>query len=460
MDFSEVADFPKSDKNKWRKQLEKELKGRPYEDIFNQIDDKVCMEPYYVEDDLNTYPKYREVQNCQKKIPGWITVPYVDFQEPKTTNGLIRQHLERGADAVWVHCGTTSLDHLDIIKLLYALRLTDTPLFLDTNISPKELLGEMLQGAGYYLKGGVVYDPLSAWMRQGHPYEASMDAIAEGMSLTKAMREFRSYTVGSHAFHEAGAGMVQELAFTLSAFVTYLDHLTDRGVSPLLAATRAVFSFSIGTDYLAEIARLRAFRYLYRRIIRSYALPEELCQPFVHAQTSRLFLSGQSAHTNMIRHSSEAMSSVMGGCDALTVLPYDAAYADSSEFSDRIARNTSLLLKHESYLDKVADPAAGSYYLEILTLKLAEASWEMFMSFEEKGGLISAFEQNFIQEDIKTTWNNRLQDYQNGKIMVGVNKYQVEGDAASAHTRKAYQNNKNPSWEYSLLPSYFLSDHL
>ncbi|WP_373512286.1 methylmalonyl-CoA mutase family protein [Persicitalea sp.] len=458
MEPSLFADFPKTDKPTWRGQLEKELKDRSYEDVLRQVTNSVAVDPYYVAEDLVEHPDYRQIQASQKKTPGWLTVPFVSLGTPTDANQSIRRQLERGADAVWVDCGEASLAHLDLSKTLHTIRLTDTPVFLDTPESAPEIIKVLTQGSSYYLKGGLVHDPLATWMRSGQNYHAAFDAIAEGLALTKAMREFHSYKIESHIFHEAGADTVQELAYTLASFVTCMDELTEREVSPLLAANRFVFSVSVGTEYLTEIAKLRALRYLYQKITRAYDLPDELCQPFIQAQSSRLYQSAYSPHTNIVRHTAEAMSAAMGGCDALSTLPYDAEFAEAeSEFSERVARNISLVLKNESYLDKVTDPAAGSYYIEMLTLKLAEAVWDLFLQIEQEGGLAKAFEESIIQNSLEHSWNARMTAYQNGKVMVGVNKYREKAEQPIFDGRSESEN-ISPNWEFALLKKRSLEE--
>ncbi len=451
MEPSFFAEFPRTDKLVWRSQLEKELKGRSYEDVLHQVTESVEMEPYYVAEDLENKADHLEIQNAQRQIPGWLTVPVVLFRTPTDTNLHILRQLERGADAVWLECGETPIVHLELVKTLHTIRLTDTPVFLDSPESAPDIIKELTKGSSYYLKGGIVYDPLADWMRTGKGYSTAFDAIAEGIALTRAMREFHSYKVESHLFHEAGGDTVQELAYTLASFVTYMDELTERGVAPLLAASRFVFSISIGTDYLTEIAKLRALRYLYRKITRVYELPDKLCQPFIQAQSSRLYQSAHSPHNNIVRHTSEAMSAVMGGCDALSTLPYDAEFVESdSEFSERVARNISLVLKNESYLDKVADPAAGTYYLEMLTIKLSEAAWNLILAIEQEGGLPKAFEESIIQNSLERSWNTKMAEYQNGKVMVGVNKYR-EKEVEPVFEDRAGSEAISPNWEYALL---------
>jgi methylmalonyl-CoA mutase len=450
MESSLKTVFSKLSKNNWQQKLEDELKGRTLVDVSHPIASTVTMEPYYVADDLAGHALLGEIRACQRSTSGWLTLPIVKFDQPQEVNQRIKNHVQQGADGIWLDCGNASLSQLELIKTLHTVRLTDTPVFLDTSAPAPALISHLTQGASYYLKGGVVYDPVAHWMRTGQGFSSALDRIAEGMTLTKAMREFRSYKVESQVFHEAGADVVQELAYTLASFVTYLDELTERGVSPLLAANRLVFAISVGTDYLTEIAKFRALRYLYHKITRAYGLPDALCQAFIQAQSSRLYQSVRSPHTNTIRHTSEAMSAVMGGCNALSTLPHDLAFAETTDFSDRVARNISLLLKNESYLDKVADPAAGSYYLEILTARLADSAWKRFLEVEEQGGLPQAFEQNFIQPAIEYSWNDTVAEFQRGRVRVGVTKFQ-EKEEEVPFSKHNLPDDFSPHWEYSLL---------
>lgn len=450
MKSSLLSEFLKNDKSAWKLKVEKELKNRTYEDLLYHPAKDVSMEPYYVNSELPDTEIGSEIQFSQRQDADWLTLPSLSFGTPARLNQDIQDQLAKGADGVWLNCGDISLSHMELPKTLHTIRQTDTPVFLESSESPVAIINELSQGSGYYLKGGIVYDPIANWMRTGKSLNSAFVSISEGLAFTKMMREFRSYKVESHVFHESGADVVQELAFTISSFVTYLDQLTDLGISPLMAANRMLFSISISPDFLTEIAKLRALRYLYRQITRAYGLPDDLCQATIQCRNSRLFRSTHSPYTNQIRSSSEAMSAVIGGCDALTIEPFDAFFAEPSVFSDRIARNVSLLLKHESYLNRVADPAAGSYYLELLTQKLAVAAWDKFLAIEDQGGLLEAFKENLIQEEINNSWNNMVSSFHNGRVLVGVNKFR-DGENGTMETSIAGNEDLSPSSEYGLL---------
>lgn len=416
------SEFSPSSKDAWEKLAQKELKGKLHELPSWAISPDLSFEPYLTGQETD-FEKIAEMQQSQKKNPGWLNMPDITFIDPRKTNAAIKNALANGADAIFLNLKDMELNRCEFPKLLHSLRLSDTPIFFQTDKNSGQLFSEISKHAGYYLKGGVAFDPLAHWMRTGNRYESWINSISELVHHTKSMREFRPYMIETHLYHNNGADPVQELAFAVAATATYMDLLTENGVAPLLAFNRVLFSVSVGTRYLTEIAKLRAFRYLLQRISRAYGLPDELCVPFLQARTSSFYHSSTSTHTNMIRASSEAMSAVIGGCNALTVQAYDLDSGNRGDFSGRIARNVSSVLSFESALGIVADPAAGSYLLEDMSRKLADAAWKSFLDIEEKGGLIKCFESGFIQNELQKALTQKVNALNQGQVMVGVNRF-------------------------------------
>ncbi|MCF2487301.1 methylmalonyl-CoA mutase family protein [Dyadobacter sp. CY347] len=379
------SNFSPSGKDAWEKQAEKELKGRLKTLSDWIIGADLHLDPYVTRSDIAP-EKMAAMQACQKKIPGWQNLPVVNFTEPRQTNAAMKHALENGADGIMLDLGNASVAHCEFPKLLHGIRLSDTAVYFKTNENAADVFKEISKNAGYYLKGGIASDPVAHEMHTGKSSGNSIDAIVSVLNQSRNMREFRAYMVEGHLFHNNGVTPVQELALLLSATVNYLDLITDKGISPLTAFNRGLFAISIGTNFLSEIAKLRAFRFLLRKIANAYQLPAELCTPFIQAQTSTFHDAESASYTNMIRSASEAMSAVMGGCNALTVRPYDEQTNDRGDFSARIARNVSSVLAHESALAYVADPAAGSYMLEKMSLDMAAKAWELFLEMEESGG--------------------------------------------------------------------------
>ncbi|HEV7350530.1 methylmalonyl-CoA mutase family protein [Telluribacter sp.] len=448
--------FPSADKKAWKRQVEKDLKGTAYEELGWKLTESVAIEPYYTAAEVPD-SQVNEIQVCQKQQPGWLTQSSIRFTAPTDTNQLIHKALAAGADAIWLYLGDAPLTPEDFRKTVNNVRLTDTPVVFELEGQWEALKKYLHQNAGYHLKGGVAADPLSNWMQTGEGYSSEMEQLREVLGLTREMPDFRPLMVSSQAYHEAGGSLIQELAFSLAAAVEYLDRLTEAGLKVPEVTKGLFFSFSIGTDYLSEIARLRAFRYLYRRVLTAYQLPDEPAQPYVHARNSGFYDATATPHTNMLRATSEAMSAALGGCDALTIHAYDATFRQPSDFSERIARNVSLILKEEGYLDKVADPAAGSYYLEVLTHRMAEAAWDLFLEVEKQGGLVRAFEQGVIQSEIQKVWQARQEAVQNGKVIVGVTKYRTEDSPEEKSPRVPVQPVQGGN-KLTLLPRYQLSE--
>ncbi|GLU56747.1 hypothetical protein Dfri01_62080 [Dyadobacter frigoris] len=447
------SEFKLSTKDAWKKQAENELGENNTRIGSWEIAPDLFVDPYYTAENIKS-EQILDLQNCQKKNPGWLNIPFISFDKPWSTNAKIKSSLESGADAVILDMEETDLVKSELSKTLHAIRLSDTPIFFRTTINSENLFEEISRGAGYYLKGGIYNDPLANWMRTGIAFEDAVENICNVLDKTKMMREFRPLMIESHVFHNAGANVVQELAFLINSTVHYLDKLTDAGISPLHALNRFFYSISIGTAYLTEIAKLRALRFLYRKISRAYQVPDELCQVFIHAQTSSFYDSAHSAETNMIRSTSEAISAVIGGCNGLTVQAFDHSFTKPTEFSERVARNVSSLLANESYLSAVADPGAGSYQIEMMSLKIADAAWKLFLQTEEKGGLISCFKQGFIQSEIENSWQKKIADLNNGEIMIGVNKYKLEEDSINLPDNSILKNN---SADFVTLPNRNLS---
>jgi methylmalonyl-CoA mutase len=416
------SEFSPSDKTSWQKMALTELKGKVQ--ILSQWQPAagLIFDPYLTRHQLDE-DKLIGMQNAQRKNAGWINMPATRFTEAKQTNLLLKDALQNGADAVLIDLTGIPVDRCELPKLLHGIRLSDHAVFLNSAEDSERLFTEISKHAGYYLKGGIAFDPLAAWMRTGNAFEPYFDRIARLITHTRNMREFRPSMVETHIYHNSGADPVQELAFTIASAATHMDLLTGRGLSPLLAFNRTFVSVSVGTQHLTEIAKLRALRLLLQSISRAYKLPDELCVPFIHASTSEFYQTAESAHTNIVRATSEAMSAVIGGCDALTVLSHDQQIKTPDAFSARVARNVSSVMAAESLLDRVADPAAGSYALEDMSVKLAEAAWAKFVEIEEQGGLVRCFENGIIQRQLRESLQEKADLLHSGQVMVGVNRF-------------------------------------
>ncbi len=271
-------------------------------------------------------------------------------------------------------------------------------------------LKTIMQGKGLHpskLRGTVEADPLGRLMANGTlciPVEAGLDYLASLTRETKALPSYRNLQINGSHFTDSGCSAVQELAFCFSMAVEYLTQLTDRGISSDDAASAIRFSFGAGTDYFMEIAKLRAARIIWDVIAESYKPSDKMSfRMEIHSVTRIWKDEVADPYINLLRTQTEAMSAILGGTDSLTVNPFDIAACPPDEFSERMARNQQLILKEESWFGKVADPAAGSYYIENLTSLVAENSWKLFLELENKGGFLEALNSGFLKTLMENT---------------------------------------------------------
>lgn len=434
------TEFPEITKNDWISQVNKDLKGKNFDDtlVWHSLEN-FDIQPYYAKEDLDNLP-IEAIQAAQKNknAASWQNRPLVEYINEKVTNGLIVSYLQRGADAINIDFSNTDLNQVDLVKLLNNIKLSDTPIYF-TTFQGTELLVNLSKFIHYLPKGGLQVDVIANSFNTESseenklPWENAKQIIVQ----TTQYPNFRALRVSSHVFHNAGANAVQELAFTIASAVEYLDKLTDLNLSPEDIIAKLEFSVSIGTNYFVEIAKLRALRYLWSKVLESYNCGSLINDCQIHCQTSSFYDSTLSPYTNMLRATTEAMSAVMGGCDALTVLAYDSVIGEqNTELGERIARNVSILMREEAHLDKTIDPSAGSYYIENLTYQLSTEAWKLFQKVESLGGITAAFEKGFVKKEISKSYEAKINSLRSGKVMVGVNKFRVEPENES----KAVEN--------------------
>ncbi|UFH56537.1 methylmalonyl-CoA mutase family protein [Spirosoma sp. KNUC1025] len=412
--------FPSADKAVWLAQVQKELKNEAaYESLRWPTDEGFTVEPYYTSADLSHLP-LDTIQKAQKAYPDWVNAAHVQVSDEKTANALLRDEINQGVEAFSL---TLPTNGLNLTQLLHGIKLSDTPVFFRfaggaSPVSATDFIKSLQTVAPYQLKGGLLSD--------------IDDATADITRLTANSPLFRTVCVNSHPFHNAGATATQELAFTLAALTDTFDRLTNSGLALEQILPKTVLSVSVGTSYFAEIAKLRALRVLFNRFVSHYPVGSTHYPAFIHAQTSTFYDAAVTPYTNLLRASTEAMAAVIGGCDVLTVHPFDtvlekSATSTESNFSVRIARNVSILLKEESHLNKVTDPSAGSYYVESLTHQLIEAAWSLFVAVEKRGGLTKAVQDGFIQDELDRAFQAKIEAVRHGnKALVGVTKFRSD----------------------------------
>ncbi len=419
--------FPPVSKADWIAQIGKDLKDpQAYESLRWQSPEGFTVEPFYTPEDMKQLP-LANIQAAQKAAPGWLNAPQYAISDPK--GDAHRLALSSGADALLLNLSTfPTLDTTTLSRVLNGIKLSETPVFFQQNQPAATFVNTLQTVVPYQLKGGLLTPP--------------DETTAEATRLSLNSPQFRTVCILGHDFHRAGATATQELAFMLGHLVDVFDGLTEQGLIVEQLAAKTMFSVSVGTSYFVEIAKLRALRVLWGRVIGGW-ISQGVPTAFIHSQTSAFYESTATPYTNLLRATTEAMAAVIGGCDVLTVRPFDAVLDSSGEFSRRIARNVSLLLAEESHLDKVADPSAGSYYIETLTHQLVESAWALFLQVEEMGGLSKA--ADFVQSAIEQSYQAKVEAVRGSKVLVGVTKFRVD--------EEGQKGKRSPTVMEGLLPN-------
>jgi len=417
----------------WAEKIKKDLKEETPETLTTSTYEGITIQPFYAAGATTSentaalpgrFPYIRGHKSARNYWHNLQDIPVENNNGHAAINKAM-EAIQSGADGVHFQIqqpGSFDLAYLvselDLTKAIVCFSLYGQPgFFLET-------LSGCLQEQGYSphgLQGFIMLgdtEPASL-------YRASTSDLESFLEKTKEAVDFYGVTVDGTQFGNRGATIVQQIAFTLSLAVEYLDELSGRGI-PLTTVLRNMqFLISIDTHYFFEIAKLRALRWLWSAIVKvTEADPTEAAALRIHATSSRWHATTFDPHTNILRTTTEAMSAITGGCDSLSIAPFDITFKADNPFSERIARNIPLLLKHEAYLDQALDPAAGSYYLESLTEEMAEKAWALFQEIEELGGFTAAIHSGFIPGQIAGVAQEKFKDVATGQdVLVGTNKF-------------------------------------
>jgi methylmalonyl-CoA mutase len=424
------------------------LDWKPYEGF--------TVRPFYTEEDLggvgyltDQVPgEFPYARGNNKKGNDWKINEYITSGSVKEANRLALESLSMGAQSLTFVCeagdgfisGVPVESARDMSALLKGIPIEEVPVHFKCGTGAGGILALFTMEADKRgldkktLAGSVDADPLKALALGGSLPGGGRETFEELRSIISYLENnmplYRALEVSGRHFNDSGASAVQELAFTLASGVEYLDRLTSLDMSVDRITPHMTFSFSIGSNYFMEIAKLRAARLLWSSIVEAYGARKEPAEKMsINAITSSWNKTVFDPYVNMLRGTVEAMAAVIGGCESLNVLPLDSAYERPGEFTRRLARNTQLILRHESYIDRVTDPAGGSYYIERLTDALADSAWELFRRVEGMGGFVSALRAGFVQEEIQRTRKERDRDIASGKaILLGTNQYPDLGE--------------------------------
>lgn len=429
--------FPPVSAEEWRAKVDIDLKGVPFEKkLVWRTSEGFNVMPMYRREDIASltttdslpgeFPYVRGTR-CNNE---WLIRQEIIAETPAEANEKALAAIERGATSIGWHMDEVSTEALNVF--LKGIDLTKVEVNLSCCMRKAvELTGLLVEavvaaGAAKEFRGSVKFNP---WKRElKHGSKSPLDPVEAGKAIIEAslpVKGLRVLSVDSELFTNGGSYIYQELGYALSWGAQWMTLLTEAGVPADLVASKVKFDMGISTNYFMELAKFRSARMLWARIVEQYNPAEpDACKMAVHATTSKYNQTIFDAHVNLLRSQTEAMSAALAGVDSITVTPFDVPFKTPDEFSERIARNQQLLLKEESHLDKVVDPAGGSYYIETLTVSIANEAWKLFLGVEEQGGFAAALAAGTIQAAVNESNEKRHADMARRKeILLGTNQY-------------------------------------
>lgn len=454
---------------KWRTAAEKEIKADPGTLVWN-TPEGIAVKPLYTADDLRGVGHLGSLPGQAPFVRGpratmyagrpWTIRQYAGFSTAEESNAFYRKALAAGQQGVSVafdlatHRGYDSdhprvegdvgkagvaIDSVEDMKILFdGIPLDKVSVSMTMNGAVIPILANFIaageeQGVPRaQISGTIQNDILKEFMVRNtyiYPPEPSMRIVADIIEYTaREMPKFNSISISGYHMQEAGATLVQELAFTLADGREYVRAALKKGLNVDDFAGRLSFFFAIGMNFFMEAAKLRAARLLWTRIMEEFE-PKKASSLMLrtHCQTSGVSLQEQDPYNNIVRTAFEAMSAVLGGTQSLHTNSFDEAIALPTEFSARIARNTQLILQHETGVTKVVDPLAGSYYVEALTNELAEKAWALIDEIERQGGMTRAVYDGLPKRMIEEAATRKQAAIDRGEeVIVGVNKYRLD----------------------------------
>lgn len=480
-----LADFPSVSKQQWMDKITADLKGADFNKrLVWKTNEGFNVMPFYQSQDIDALQTKDSAPGVFPYVRGtkadneWFVRQNITVETAKEANAKALEVLCKGATSLGFKLKKEELSADYIATLLNNIEAECVELNFCICVSAAANLATILTGyfssKGYDVKklqGSINFDPMNRMLKVGK--ELTKEEITAKAKATieaaKGLPFYRVITVNAKTLSNAGAFIAQELGYSLAWGNEYLSLMVEAGVDTSLAAKKIKFNFGVGGNYFMEIAKFRAARLLWAKIVDAYqpACRVEDCKSTVngickcaakmriHAETSTFNKTIFDANVNMLRTQTEAMSATLGGVNSLTVLPYDSIFKATDEFSERIARNQQLLLKEESHFDKVTDPAAGSYYIETLTNEIAAQAWKLFLEVEEHGGFFAAITSGSVQQAIKATAASRLKSVSSRReVLLGTNQFPNfnENAAAKVQTVSVADCDCNYSGTEKLLP--------
>ena len=442
-----LAEFPAISSKAWKEKIVADLKGADFDKkLVWRTSEGFNVQPYYRQEDLKGLKttvsapgQFPYVRGTKTHNEWAIRQNICATKNARKANAKALDILNKGVTSLGFCLNAEKLSYRYIKTLLEGIKLDAVAINFNVCAckAPElaNILVRLVGRSGYDFKavtGSINVDPIKNMLLKGKPLtkEQVAEKIVATVKAAKTLVNYRVVGVNSVALNNSGAYCAQELAYALAWGAEYMTMMTEAGLPNYLAARAIRFNMGIGGNYFMELAKFRAARLLWAKIVEAYKAPvftaalKEAAKMNVSAETSRFNMTIFDAYVNMLRTQTETMSAALAGVDEIVVTPFDATYEEPTEFAERIARNQQLLLKEESHFDKVVDPAAGSYYIENLTNSIAEEAWKQFLAIQEEGGMYELVAAGKVQEAMAATLKARLSDVAKRKeVILGSNQF-------------------------------------
>ncbi|MCP3738559.1 methylmalonyl-CoA mutase family protein [Rossellomorea sp. BNER] len=435
MKLSEMKNqsFDNQTLTEWQVAAEKALKGKSLNTLQTHTYEGIDLKPLYTKDDL---PKGDRIHSY---IPGVETKINAENKWflAQNTNGVtwdelttkVKESLLKGQNCLSFTIGFLPINH-EFDRFLNSVLDTTIPIFKLGESSFSSMLKRITKMANgetvlHKLEGVLGQDPLSekVFLKE----DVSLDRwFNEVKMITNSCPQLKTIVINTAPYHNHGANAVQEISYAISEGVSYIELFKEKGWEIENITEKMHFHFSVGSHFFMEVAKLRAFKKLWQDVLSEYGLTEEqmVRSISISAETSRYNKSKLDAHVNILRSGGEAFSAILAGVDYLQVQPFNEGIAETNSLSERIARNTHLIIGEEAHLNKVVDPGGGSYFLEWLTEEVGKRAWKEFQRIDRECGFISLLRNGSIQQSVESIREGRIHDLSTRKqSMIGTNIY-------------------------------------
>jgi len=429
----------------WNDKIVTDLKGKDYEGLIWNSPENIKVNPVYNAESV-------------KEINGDTTHNHSDWEIEQSlnepTNKQVLASLNGGASALLLsNIDNSSLEQVLENVLVQHIQTSIKSNNIENSVDAFLDIIEKRNLDKKEIKGSLQYDPLMTALKKGSFNTGFWDEFKSVNKKATSLTAYKTLSIQGQEYHNSGATATQELAYSLAQISEYFSHNSD------LKASKIQVSLGVSTNYFFEIAKFRAIRILWNQVLKAYKKEDTILD--LRAETGLRSSTLFDPHVNMLRTTSQCMSAALGGANTVNVSNFNSAYKQDDDFAQRMGRNISLILKEESYFNKVSDPSAGSYYIEQITNELSQNAWILFQEIEAQGGWINAVKSNFIQDKIAANAEIQEENFTEGKTeLLGTNLYPNKEEKMNAQLEISVQKVKIEGLEFKALNTKRLSTQM